>query len=1658
MIALEQVSQIAEQLRVAKTPTEAAEALIHGLTEYVGAAYLILPQRLFMSEGMSPDPEFVRWLKQRDNWRTLETPIIEAQALFIPLHYAGRVQGVLAVGADDASNPTITMLGQLLSARLDALYTANITRRVRKLSSSLGNLRHMSDFLKYAVEQITTTFDFSATMFYKFAPDDARGEIIAEYPTRVALGRSLNMNDHEAFSHYFDGGILHYTGEQQLDFYTKQLQIAMRTGGYQQFIAAPMIVGGNVIGAVIGLHAMTHKQHPFTGREGELLQVIAQVTGACYNNLRHITRRVTPMDDVIFRELVHSANVAVDISTPDGAVLYRNPAWNAMFRTDRDTPLMYSDRLQAPDVTLYDKRIKPDASRLNGWSSYLKLRRADDSLFDAHVFVKALRDNDDRIIGYSTMTGDITDLHSVMDSLQYQTARLATAASVSQTMVAHQDVHTLLEEIISLICVQFDYDGAQVLSISDDREAVTCQMACDEQGKVREDFIGKEVTLAQDSLVRAVIAQRQAMIIADSTADAPYQTSEFAEDAISECVLLLQAPDARINVLAVQSKQPNTFHYDDVDALQSIADQLAISLYNARLFTQQQQRVQDMQAMTRMTVLVQASYDLPELLQHLQSAMLRGHQAGRYTIALVQNTPEPTLSVTRFDTTQAQQETMPYGDDLDTRTVQGESDIFWRNAEERARYAEVAGLNPDALPLAFIGIPLIARDEVLGAITASAAQSYAYDDHDLQFMRTLANSAAFALETMRLLDDTQRRANDMQTLYNIGHSLASNFHTENIWQPLIEEMTNLFSNAIITVAEYDSLRDQVRTPQITVTDMPIPAAPEALVRSVLKSRITLHFNDLHEEEQRLEALDIDPVLYNMGILRSWLGAPLRSRNKEVIGVVCLQSDRPYSFTDRDIALLNTLAAQASLALDNRRLLASEQHRRSIASSLIDMGRVVTSTLDLDSVFDRVLEQLRRVLPYERALILTPQDNDEDVPPMQIQAQVGFDAALKGQVFQLEAESLLRRIYMTQYPITIADVTKEPRWQRHPAALKNQAMRAWVGVPLVVKSNVIGLITIDHSQRGIYTESDSHTVFALARQAAISVENARLHAESEQALRALEKRNQRLAAVSRINTIVNSSLSTDDILKQAAQTLHELFNVDHVGIVMFNQMDGYGYLVAEYPPTEVINDVVIRPGSSSHEYFQEMVRENKTIVMTLDYVAGLAIDDPGREAFERVRSSNTLLAPMHVRGSALGSIGLDSYDPNRTFTNSERDTFMTIVAQISMAMRNAELYEEAIEANQLKNEFLANVSHELRTPLNAINGYSELLLSGIYGELNDRQLDRLQRVYHSGRNLLELINDILDLSKIESGRLTMEMNDVDLVNLMRDVLNDFTAQITEKGLASTFHADAELPRVKADPNRIRQVLNNLLSNATKFTEEGHISTTIRLLHIGANGHPDVPASVAVEPGAWLHLSVADTGIGIEEDNQKIIFDAFRQADGSTIREYEGTGLGLAITHRLIAMHNGRIWVESEIGVGSTFHVILPLPASTRASLQSPTIDAARMLVIALDADENMLSLVEDYLTSLDYQVLVTSQPDEFLALAQELQPDALITDVMLPRRDGFEVLQALKNDDATKDIPVIVVTLLDRAEKGYELGADAYLTKPISREHLRDALAAVITED
>ena len=557
-----------------------------------------------------------------------------------------------------------------------------------------------------------------------------------------------------------------------------------------------------------------------------------------------------------------------------------------------------------------------------------------------------------------------------------------------------------------------------------------------------------------------------------------------------------------------------------------------------------------------------------------------------------------------------------------------------------------------------------------------------------------------------------------------------------------------------------------------------------------------------------------------------------------------------------------------------------------------------------------------------------------------------------------------------------------------------------------------------------TKLDENSVFWVARDIT----------ERKKSEEAIQRRNQYLAVSAEIGKLVTSILDLSTIFARTVNLITDRFNVYHAAI----------FIVEETGFNAVLKEGTGEAGAEMKQMEHSLQLNDKSIVGSVAstgqlVVANNVLENPLYMAHPLLAETRSELAiPLKIGTRVIGVIDMQSRELN-SFNEDEVSVLQTLADQVAVAIDNArsfELSQQAVmemrEADRLKSQFLANMSHELRTPLNSIIGFSRVILKGIDGPVTELMQQDLTAIYNSGQHLLGLINDILDSAKIEAGKMELAFDEVNIQDLTHSVLSTMSGLIKDKPIEMRQFIEQDTPTVRADAIRIRQVMINLLSNAAKFTEEGSITVNV--------------APYREDGKKLVKISVTDTGSGISIQDQEKLFQAFSQVDASPTRKSGGTGLGLSICKQLINMHGGQIWVESKEGEGSTFHFTLPL-----FNKENELAEEGNKVILTIDDDPQVIGLYERYLQPQGYHVHSLTDPSRAVEVAKQVKPFAITLDIMMPGTDGWTVLDTLKSDSATRNIPVIICSIVEDIEKGFNLGASDYLVKPILEEDLVNSL-------
>jgi PAS domain S-box-containing protein len=705
--------------------------------------------------------------------------------------------------------------------------------------------------------------------------------------------------------------------------------------------------------------------------------------------------------------------------------------------------------------------------------------------------------------------------------------------------------------------------------------------------------------------------------------------------------------------------------------------------------------------------------------------------------------------------------------------------------------------------------------------------------------------------------------------------------------------------------------------------------------------------------------------YAQTSVHSVLAAPLLIGLRLVGTIAVVQYDAGRSFAERDVRLVNLFAQQAAVAVENARLFAAEHARADELGALLDTMRDLSGELELSRLLDGLLRRAVNLLGITGGELAV---YEEDRQQLVIVASHNMGTNAVGTRMSL-GEGAMGQVALDHEPLIIPSYQD---WTGRSDQYTQNTVQTVMAAPLLIGSRLLGVIAAVHSDPSrAFSQRDLRLLQLFAPQAAVAIENARLYTQTQQQKQFFED-------LVRNNPVAIVTLDLELRITSCNPAFERLFGYDRDEVLGRNLDD-----LLNSPETlaEAASfTAVAKEGTVATGVTRRRRRDGTWVDVEL---AGVSVMVDGRQ---------------------VGLMGL-YHD----------------VSELLQARREAET------ANQAKSQFLANMSHELRTPLNAIIGYAEMLQEEAAEAGDGQYIADLQKIQGGGRHLLALINDILDLSKIEAGRMELYLEDFEPRQLLEDVAGTVAPLVARNRNVLEVTVDPATGAAHADLMKLRQVLLNLLSNACKFTEGGTIRVT---------------ASCPMGDG-MLRIDVADEGIGMSPEQVERLFRPFSQADGSTSRQYGGTGLGLAISRQFCRLMGGDITVASLPGRGSTFTVMLPLQVQgpAPAGRVEPLGSGVAGTVLVIDDSPEMHDLLQRSLSRSGYRVECVFSGKDGLERARSGAPDVIILDVVMPQLDGWSVLAALKEDPATAEIPVIMLTMLDDRNLGFALGAAEYLTKP-----------------
>ncbi|MFB0546113.1 MAG: GAF domain-containing protein, partial [Anaerolineae bacterium] len=604
----------------------------------------------------------------------------------------------------------------------------------------------------------------------------------------------------------------------------------------------------------------------------------------------------------------------------------------------------------------------------------------------------------------------------------------------------------------------------------------------------------------------------------------------------------------------------------------------------------------------------------------------------------------------------------------------------------------------------------------------------------------------------------------------------------------------------------------------------------------------------------------------------------------------------------DLAFLTALADQTTIALDNAQLYERTEKRARELATLIEVGQTIASTLDLQTVLSTIMTKAVQILDVEAGSLLLMDEKGEELV---FQVALGPISDVFDSIRVPLGTGIAGTVAQEGTPLIVNDAQLDPRWWVGVDRMTRFSTRGILCAPLISKEQVIGVIeVINKRDSSPFNEEELNLLSSFAAQAAIAIENARLYTMTDQAL---AKRVEELSIMQEIDRQLNATLDFDQVMDLTLEWALRTTGSKTGALAIVNQERNGMLLLANrgYPPE--YDRYRQQPWPLDQGTVGRVVRTGQPAL-----VSDVSQDPDYVKAIAETRSQLTV--PILREDQVSGVINLES--PELAGFNEDDLAFvMRLADHAAIAIENAKLYADVKRANEAKSDFVSFVSHELKISMTSIKGYAKLLDMGTAGEVSEAQRDFLRVITSNVDRMDALVRDLLDLSRIETGRLRLKKEPVAIRTLVQEVLQAIQGEIEARELNLTLDVPEDLPLVWGDQARLTQVITNLMSNAYKYTPAGG-SIAIKC---------QVSSGAVQEPSDrdFVTISVSDTGIGISAEDQARVFTEFFRADDPLVQEAGGTGLGLSITKRLVEMHGGRIWFESEPGQGSTFHIALPL---------------------------------------------------------------------------------------------------------------------------------------
>lgn len=1277
---------------------------------------------------------------------------------------------------------------------------------------------------------------------------------------------------------------------------------------------------------------------------------------------------------------------------------------------------------------------------------------------DLMVNAAPIFDSTDKMIAIVAAFSDISNLRNLENTLQ-ENLRETVALYETQRALAEADT---LEDVLDVVIVQMSMiqpDDAYIILVDD----VT------QQPMLMRELIGSLPTIEP---LQPILSE-DAIYLEDIQIDINPELRSFLEEREIRSIIVqplrLRSGDQPAGWFVAVAKRPDAFTLDQERMLVTLGDIAMTAIDNRFLFQSTQRALQEATSLYMATTSVSRSRDLDELYRAIESSIStltpnqfagfifndgewqiifsRGFRDDNYLPDLIQRLPIETMDA--------------YGAYYDNVATSDIKDDL-RHILSASSIASVAFVN------------LRIKGTLGGQLLIAYHEPHQFTSGEQRFLSTLSDSASVVINNQLLLEQIQNTLQETSVLYQASRALTQATSSDEVLQVVVNYLIDSHVDhvfiALLNRPSWDdpaaaadvvaswNTGDGIDLLNVSLTPDQFPAWNQLAAKTV-EPIDNIHTSNLNEAERAgLESLNAQSLVI----------IPLRIASR-AIGAIWIGSQNAYTYQQRDIRVFQAFAEQASLSFEAAYLFAQTERRARQLATSAAVSQQAGQILDMDILLPQVVNLIRDQFGYDHVQIFLMDNRDEYAELRASTGEAGRQLLGIKHKLAKGSDSVIGQVAANNQP-TIALDTADASVVHRPNPYLPMT-RSEMAIPLVIKGEVVGALDVQSNQPNAFNEEDLQALTTLAAQISVAIDNASLYEDAAN----------RAADMSFLFEITTSAAAADTLegaLQTVAERVHEAINLHAIVLYIpksyVDLSDNiYKQLVPAAAagidhPLDGISEVGLNNADSLISLVGSTLQPQiiPDIEHEMRYIS--IAPDSASAGIVPISSGSELVGVIVVESKEIRAFSLDTLQLLQTLAGS----LAAIIQNRTLVDQLQETNEQLREVDRLKSQFLANMSHELRTPLNSIIGFSRVMLKGIDGELTEMQEQDLTTIYNSGQHLLNLINDILDQAKIEGGKLDLKFAYFEVKPMIESVKSIGIGLVKDKTIKLRVDVAPNLPQAYGDEFRTRQILLNLVSNAVKFTPVGEVN--VRAYQV-----QDVNEKV------FIRIDVTDTGIGIEEKDMPLLFETFRQVDSSLTRTVGGTGLGLPISKSLAEMQGGELTVSSELNIGSTFTVTVPVeptmpeaddtpepaqengstqpaqngkntPNETRSDLKPPPahlmtqampVQAVKREILLIEDNKDMVDQFRRSLQREGFDVQTADHPAYAEAMASNLRPNVIIMDVNFANGEGWNILKNLKDRDDTFDIPIIVSTMSDESERAFQIGAYQYIQRPFMPEDM-----------